>query len=68
MLRHFNLEKRIQIEMDASIYAISSILSQLFENGLWHLIAFWSRKMIDAERRYDTHDQELLAVILAIKH
>jgi len=68
VLRHFDPEKKIRIETDASIYAVSGILSQLFENGLWHPIAFWSRKMIDAERRYDTHDQELLAVVSAMKH
>jgi len=33
----------------------------------WHPIAFWSRKMIDAKCNYETHDQELLAVIEAFK-
>ena len=29
---------------------------------------FWSRKMEPAERNYETHDQELLAVVSAFKH
>ncbi len=46
---------------------LSAILSQLFEDGLWHPVAFWSRKMIAAEQNYETHDQELLAIVMAFK-
>ena len=31
--------------------------------GQWHPVAFFSRKMIPAETRYETHDQELLAIV-----
>ena len=34
----------------------------------WYLVAFWSRKMIPAERNYETHDQELLAIVMCFKH
>lgn len=68
LLRHFDPERKIRIETDTSIYAMSGILSQLFKDGHWHPIAFWSRKLIDAERRYNTYDQELLAIVLAMKH
>jgi hypothetical protein len=30
-------------------------------------VAFWSRKLIPAETRYETHDQELLAIVAAFK-
>ena len=35
--------------------------------GQWHLIAFFSRKMIPAETWYKTHDGELLAIVEAFK-
>ncbi len=35
--------------------------------GQWHPVAFFSRKMISAETRYKTLDQELLAIVEAFK-
>ncbi len=37
------------------------------EIGQWHPVAFFSRKMIPAETRYKTYDQELLAIVEAFK-
>ncbi len=35
--------------------------------GQWYLVAFFSQKMIPAETRYKTHNQELLVIIEAFK-
>lgn len=67
VLKHFNPELPIRVETDASGYAIGGILSQLHE-GVWHPIAYYSRKQIPAETRYDTHDKELLAIVESFKH
>src|SRR5882757_5305197 len=37
------------------------------DDGLWHPIAFYSKTMLDAERNYDIHDKELLAIIRSLK-
>ena len=67
--RHFDPECHIRIETDASGYAIGGVLSQLTSDnsGRWHPVAFYSRKMIPAETRYETHDGELLAIVEAFK-
>ena len=67
ILVHFDPRLRIRIETDASKYAIAAILSQLQDDGQWRPVAFWSRKLIPAETRYETHDQELLAIVAAFK-
>ena len=82
ILRHFDLESHIRIKTDASGYAIGGVLSQLNLNsdvppndsnsnksdfGQWHPVAYFSRKMIPAETRYETHDAELLAIVEAFK-
>ncbi len=69
ILNHFDLERHIRIEMDASGYAIGGIFSQLTldDSGRWHSVAFFSRKMIPAEIQYKTHDGELLAIVEAFK-
>ncbi len=69
ILNHFDSERHIRIETDALGYAISRVLSQLTsdDSGRWHPVAFFSRKMIPAETRYETYDGELLAIIEAFK-
>ena len=69
ILWHFDLEWHIRIQIDASSYAIGGVLSQLTLDSLgqWHLIAFYSQKMILAKTQYKTHSGELLAIIKAFK-
>ncbi len=69
ILNHFDPERHIRIETDALDYAIGGILSQLTldDSGRWHPVAFFSRKMIPAETRYETHDGELLAIVETFK-
>ena len=69
ILHHFNPEHHIRVDIDASGYAISGVLSQLTLDNLsqWHPVPFFLRKMIPAETRYETHDGELLAIIEAFK-
>ena len=69
ILHHFDPERHIRIETDASGYAIGGVFSQLTSDdlGRWHPVAFFSRKMIPAETRYETHDGELLAIVEAFK-
>eukprot|EP01119_Soliformovum_irregulare_P018225 TRINITY_DN5544_c0_g1_i9.p1 TRINITY_DN5544_c0_g1~~TRINITY_DN5544_c0_g1_i9.p1 ORF type:complete len:345 (-),score=31.02 TRINITY_DN5544_c0_g1_i9:1032-2066(-) len=47
------------VETDASDFAISGVLSQLLDGRL-RPVAFFSRKLRDAELNYDVHDKELL--------
>ena len=69
ILHHFDPERHIRVETDASDYAIGGVFSQLTSEdlGRWHLVAFFLRKMIPAETRYKTHDGKLLAIIEAFK-
>lgn len=67
ILRHFEVARAIRVETDASAFAISGILSQLFEDGRWHPIAFVSRKLQAAELNYETYDLELLAIVYSFK-
>lgn len=71
MLRHYDPERETQVETDASRYAVSGILSPLFGEGTegrWHPVAYFSRKLTPVELRYDTHDKELMAIVLAMNH
>jgi len=67
ILQHFDPERPVTIETDASDYAIGAICSQPNEKGILHPVAYYSRKLKDPERNYDIHDKELLAIIDALR-
>ncbi|XP_026465960.1 uncharacterized protein LOC113369433 [Ctenocephalides felis] len=56
----------INLITDASTTAIGATLEQE-ENGAWHPIGFFSRKLTATEQRYSTYDRELLAIFAALK-
>ena len=69
ILNHFDSKRHIQIETDALGYAISGILNQLTldDLGQWYPVAFFSKKMIPSMTQYETYDDELLAIVKALK-
>jgi len=67
ILQHFDPEKPVTIETDASDYAIGAICSQPDEKGILHPVAYYSRKLKDPERNYDIHDKELLTIVDALR-
>ena len=69
ILWHLDSEYYIWIKTNMLGYAIGGVLSQLTLDylGQWHLVAFYSQKMIPAETWYKTHDGKLLAIIKAFK-
>jgi len=64
ILAHFYPERETVIETDASDFALGAILSQ-FQDKRLHPVAFHSRKLSSAERNYEIHDKELLAILEA---
>ncbi len=54
------------IHTDASGYATGAVLMQKYDQGL-RPVAFLSKKMLPAEINYPVHEQELLAILHAMK-
>jgi len=67
ILIHFDFDKEIVVETDASDIASAGILSQPGPHGLLHPIAFFSKKRTPAECNYDIYAKELLAVVRAFE-
>ncbi|KAJ1583848.1 hypothetical protein NDA15_007322 [Ustilago hordei] len=65
VLQHFDYHLPTRLETDASEFAIAGVLKQEHE-GRWHPVAFYSRKMSSAEKNYEIHDKELLAVVACL--
>jgi len=54
------------VETEASDFALGCVLSQ-FKDKRLHSVAFHSRTLNAAERNYEIHDEELLAILEAFK-
>jgi hypothetical protein len=67
ILVHWDPDRPTRVETDASNKAISGILSQQVDSR-WRPVAYWSRKLSDAELRWATGQKELLAIIESFEH
>ncbi len=68
LLRHFDSNRKIKLETNASKFVISRIIFQLNEEiEQWHFIIYWFKKMTFAERNYDADEFEMLAIVKACK-
>jgi len=67
ILIHFDFDKEIVVETNASDIASAGILSQPGSDRLLHPLAFFSKKHTPAECNYDIYDKELVAVVPGFK-
>jgi hypothetical protein len=58
IVHHFRPGIPLELETDASDFALGSVLSQRHEDGKLYPIAFRSRKFDTAELNYQVHDKE----------
>ena len=63
ILSHFDPEREIIVETDASDYVSAGVLSQYDDDGILHPVAFFSKKHTPAECNYEIYDKELMAII-----
>jgi len=58
-----DLDKEMRVEADVSEYATGGVLSMKCEDEKWRPVAFISKSLNEAERNYEIHDREMLAII-----
>src|SRR6202012_134630 len=68
VLKHPELDKPFELEVDASGYAVGAVLLQRDKDNKRHPIAYYSTPLNAAERNYDIYDLELLAIVKALQN
>jgi len=67
ILRHFDYDREIIVETDASDYFSAGILSQHDDDGVLHPMAFYSKRHSTAEYNSEIYDKELMAIVRAFE-
>jgi transposase InsO family protein len=67
-LQQPNLTKPFFLQVDASAYATGAILTQKDDRDKHQAVGFHSQTLNDAERNYDIHDREYLAVFRGLTY
>src|SRR5258705_8111136 len=68
VLCHWAPDLRMMVETDMSDHAIAGILLVTTKDNEIRPVAFFSCSLQGAEKNYDTHDKELLAIFKAFKN
>src|SRR5258708_2834804 len=68
VLCHWVPDLQMMVETDASDHTIAGILSVTTKDNEIQLVAFFSCSLQGAEKNYNTHDKELLAIFEAFKN
>lgn len=63
ILAHFDWEKDVVLETDASDFVSAGVLSQKGDDGHLRPVAFFSKKHSTVECNYEIYDKELLAIV-----
>jgi len=62
-----NQDAPFRLETDASGYTTGAVLSQLCDDGKWHLVGITTKGLDSAERNYKVHNKKILSVIQGLK-
>ena len=62
-----DFDREMRVEVDASDFATGGVLSMKCEDKKWRPVAYISKSLNKAERNYEIHDKEMLAIIWCLE-
>jgi len=67
VLRHFDHEREVINETDASDFISAGVLSQYADEEVLHPVVYFAKSHTPAESNHDIYDKELIAIIKALE-
>ena len=68
LLAHFDPERFLMLETNASDGVIAGVFSQKQPDGEWHPVAYYLKTIINTKLNYYIHNKEMLAIIFSFQH
>ena len=62
-----DLDKKMRVDVDVSDFAIGEVLSMKYKDEKYRLVAYISKSLNEAERNYEIHNKEMLAIIRCLE-
>ena len=62
-----DLDREMRVEADMSDFAMEEVLSMKCKDEKWRPVAYISKSLNEAERNYEIHNKEMLAIIRCLE-
>jgi len=62
-----DLDRKMRVEADVSDFAMGGVLSMKCEDEKWRPVTYISKLLNEAERNYEIHNKEMLAIIWCLE-
>jgi len=62
-----DLNREMRVETDALDFVTGEVLSMKCEDEKWRPVAYISKSLNEAEKNYEIHDKEMLAIIWCLE-
>ena len=66
-MKIYRLELLIKVKMDLLDFILGAYIVQKYKNKIWHLVAYYSKKLTLLELNYNIYNKELLVIVTVLK-
>jgi hypothetical protein len=67
ILKIYQLRLLTRVKIDILDFILGVYIVQRYNNRVWYLVAYYSRKMTLLELNYNIYNKELLAIVTVLK-
>ena len=66
-MKIYRLKLLIRIKIDLLDFVLGVYMVQKYEDKIWYLVVYYSRKLTLLELNYNIYNKELLAIVAVLK-
>ena len=67
ILKIYKLELLTKVKIDLLNFTLGAYMVQKYKDKIWHLVAYYSKKLTPPELNYNIYNKELLAIVTVLK-